>query len=51
MGYGRSCLESLVILAPAVVKMDRRMVTGIARDRTAHGGFASRDHASSTCES
>ncbi|HKX46633.1 MAG TPA: EAL domain-containing protein, partial [Planctomycetota bacterium] len=32
VGFGRSCLESLVLLEPDVVKIDRRCVQGVARD-------------------
>lgn len=32
VGYGRSSLESLVLLEPDVVKIDRRFINGISRD-------------------
>lgn len=32
VGFGRSSLESLVVLEPEVVKIDRKWVTGAARD-------------------
>ena len=31
VGFGRSCLESLILLEPDIVKIDRRWVYGIAR--------------------
>ncbi len=31
VGFGRSCLESLILLEPDVVKIDRRWVNGIAK--------------------
>jgi diguanylate cyclase (GGDEF)-like protein len=34
VGYGRSCLESMVMLEPDVVKIDKACVQGIARDRS-----------------
>lgn len=33
VGYGSTCLESLVVLRPDVVKIDKRCVIGIDRDR------------------
>lgn len=30
VGFGRSCLESLILLEPEVVKIDKRCVTGLA---------------------
>ncbi|HLD50607.1 MAG TPA: bifunctional diguanylate cyclase/phosphodiesterase [bacterium] len=30
LGFGRSCLESLILLEPDIVKIDKRCVTGIA---------------------
>jgi diguanylate cyclase (GGDEF)-like protein len=33
VGFGRTCLENLVVLAPDVVKIDRRVVTGAAQSR------------------
>lgn len=33
VGFGRSCLESLIILEPDIVKVDKRFVKGIAQDR------------------
>jgi diguanylate cyclase (GGDEF)-like protein len=32
VGFGSSCLESLVLLAPDVIKIDKRCVMGIAND-------------------
>lgn len=32
VGFGRSCLESLILLEPDIVKIDKRRVTGVARD-------------------
>lgn len=32
VGFGRSCLESLIILEPDVVKIDRKYVNGVAND-------------------
>lgn len=32
VGFGRSCLESLILLEPDVVKIDKKCVMGIARD-------------------
>ena len=32
VGFGRSCLESLILLEPDIVKIDRKYVTGIAAD-------------------
>ena len=34
VGFGRSCMESLVLLEPDIVKIDRRCIQGIRRDRT-----------------
>ena len=34
VGFGRSCLESLILLEPDIVKIDKRCVMGISRDRT-----------------
>jgi diguanylate cyclase (GGDEF)-like protein len=31
VGFGRSCLESLVLLEPQVLKIDRRLVSGLAQ--------------------
>ncbi|HTE05024.1 MAG TPA: diguanylate cyclase [Planctomycetota bacterium] len=31
VGFGRSCMESLLLLEPEIVKVDRRCTTGIAR--------------------
>jgi len=38
VGFGSSCLESLVLLEPDVLKIDKRCVIGIARhpERAAH---------------
>ncbi len=33
VGFGRSCLESLIVLEPDIVKIDKRFVKGIAEDR------------------
>ncbi|MBV9080860.1 MAG: diguanylate cyclase [Elusimicrobia bacterium] len=33
VGFGRSCLENLILLEPDVIKIDKRCVGGIARDR------------------
>ncbi len=32
VGFGRSCLESLILLEPDVVKIDKKCVMGISRD-------------------
>ncbi len=32
VGFGRSCLESLIVLEPNVIKIDKRCVSGIDRD-------------------
>ncbi|MFH1022374.1 MAG: EAL domain-containing protein [Planctomycetota bacterium] len=32
VGFGRSCLESLIILEPEIVKIDRKWINGIFRD-------------------
>ncbi len=32
LGFGRSCLESLILLEPDIVKIDKRCVSGIAAD-------------------
>lgn len=32
VGFGRSCLESLILLEPDIVKIDKKCVIGIARD-------------------
>lgn len=32
VGFGRSCLESLVLLEPDVVKIDKRFITGVRDD-------------------
>ena len=34
VGFGSSCLESLVMLAPDMIKIDKRCVMGISRDRS-----------------
>jgi diguanylate cyclase (GGDEF)-like protein len=34
VGYGRSCLESAVLLEPDVVKIDKTFVTGVSRDQS-----------------
>jgi len=33
VGFGRSCLESLILLEPDVLKIDKKWVGGIAQDR------------------
>ena len=33
VGFGSSCLESLVLLAPDIMKIDKRVVIGIDLDR------------------
>lgn len=33
VGFGRTCLENLVTLEPATIKIDRRLTYGVARDR------------------
>jgi diguanylate cyclase (GGDEF)-like protein len=32
VGFGRTCLESLVLLEPEIVKIDRRFVDGVSKD-------------------
>ncbi|MBI4714487.1 MAG: EAL domain-containing protein [Nitrospirae bacterium] len=32
VGFGRSCLESMILLEPDVVKIDRKCVDGVSRD-------------------
>ncbi len=32
LGFGRSCLESLILLEPDIVKIDKKCVTGITED-------------------
>lgn len=32
VGFGRSCLESLILLEPDIVKVDKKCITGVARD-------------------
>ncbi len=32
VGFGRSCLESLILLEPHIVKIDKRCINGISRD-------------------
>jgi EAL domain-containing protein (putative c-di-GMP-specific phosphodiesterase class I) len=34
VGFGRSSLETLILLEPDVVKVDKRIVKGAARDRS-----------------
>jgi diguanylate cyclase (GGDEF)-like protein len=34
VGFGNSCLESLMLLEPEIIKIDKRCITGIARDRS-----------------
>ena len=33
VGYGNSCVESLVLLEPDIIKIDKRCVTGVAQNR------------------
>jgi len=33
VGFGNSCLESLVLLAPEIIKIDKRCIIGLADDR------------------
>ena len=33
VGFGRSCLESLILLQPDVIKIDKRLVINISRDK------------------
>jgi EAL domain-containing protein (putative c-di-GMP-specific phosphodiesterase class I) len=33
VGYGNSCLESLILLEPDIIKIDKRCITGLAHDR------------------
>jgi diguanylate cyclase (GGDEF)-like protein len=33
VGFGNSCLESLILLEPDILKIDKRCITGLARDR------------------
>jgi diguanylate cyclase (GGDEF)-like protein len=33
VGFGHSCLEGLILLRPEIMKIDKRMVIGISRDR------------------
>ncbi len=34
VGFGRSCLESLILLQPDVIKLDKRLVIGISHDKS-----------------
>jgi EAL domain-containing protein (putative c-di-GMP-specific phosphodiesterase class I) len=34
VGYGRSCLESAVLLEPDVIKIDKTFVTGVSKDQS-----------------
>lgn len=34
VGFGRTCIENLLMLEPDVLKLDKRCVTGVARDAT-----------------
>jgi diguanylate cyclase (GGDEF)-like protein len=34
VGYGRSCIESAVLLEPDVIKIDKTFVTGVSRDQS-----------------
>lgn len=33
VGFGRTCLENLILLEPDIVKIDKRCVKGVARDK------------------
>jgi len=33
VGFGNSCLESLILLEPDIIKIDKRCITGLANDR------------------
>ncbi len=33
VGFGNSCLESLILLEPDIIKIDKRCITGLAKDR------------------
>ena len=39
VGFGRSSLELLILLAPDVVKIDRRFIKGVSRDAFQAGAF------------
>ena len=39
VGFGRSSLELLILLAPDIVKIDRRFITGVSRDAFQAGAF------------
>jgi diguanylate cyclase (GGDEF)-like protein len=34
LGFGRSCLESLILLEPDIVKIDKKCVTGVSEEET-----------------
>ena len=34
VGFGRSCLENLILLEPDIIKIDKRCVKGISRDKS-----------------
>jgi len=34
VGFGRSCLESLIVLQPDVIKLDKRLVNNISHDKS-----------------
>ena len=34
VGFGRSCLESLIVLQPDVIKIDKRLVINISHDKS-----------------
>lgn len=34
LGFGRSCLESLILLEPDIIKIDKKCVTGVGSDET-----------------
>jgi len=36
VGFGRSCLESLIVLEPDIIKIDKKWVRGAARDKMRH---------------
>lgn len=34
VGFGRTCLENLILLEPDIIKIDKRCVKGVARDKS-----------------
>jgi len=34
VGFGRTCLENLILLEPNIIKIDKRCVKGVARDKS-----------------